>query len=90
MDPPKADVDIEAQNQAQINDIPETPIIVTNEDPPPAPNTVTANPQPQTNAHSHPQATGVNETPNWKTPAPKTTYNSEILQGISTSLFHKL
>ena len=80
---PKVGVDIEAQDQvpsqAQIKDISETPKIATNEDSPPAPNT--ANTQPPTNAE------GLNE---MKTPAPKTTYNSEIQPGISTFPFHNL
>src|SRR6266404_1331954 len=87
MDPPNVDVDIEAQNQAQTNDIPETPKIATNEHPPP-PNTT--NPQPATNADPHHQAAGLNEIPNLKTPAPKTTSNSDVLRGISTSLVHNL
>jgi len=88
MDPPKVDLDIEAQTQAQIKDIPETPKMATNEVPPSTPNT--ANPQPPTNADPHPHAVGLNEIPNWKTPAPKTTYNSEIQRGISTFPFHNL
>ncbi len=90
MDPPKVDVDIEAQTQAraQIKDIPETPKIATNEDPTPAPNT--ANPQFPTNADPQPHAMGLNEIPNWNTPAPKTAYNSEVQRGISTFPFHNL
>ena len=90
MDPPKVDVDIEAQTHAQINDIPETPKIATNEHPPPALN---ATNQPATNAdphRPHPPATGLNEFSNLKIPAPKTTYNSEVLRGISTFPFHNL
>jgi len=86
MDPPN--VDIEAQNHAQTNVIPETPKIATNEHPPPAP--ITTNPQPATNADPHPQAIGLDEIPNLKTPAPKTTYNSEVLRGILTSPFPNL
>ena len=89
MDSPKV-VDIEAQTQAQaqIKDIPETPKIATNEDHPLAPST--SNPQPPTNADLQPHAMGLNEIPNWKTPAPKTTYNSEVQRGISTFPFHNL
>ena len=88
MDLPNVDVDVEAQNQAQTNDIPETPKIATNEHSPLAPNTT--NPQPATNADPRPQATGLDEIPNVKTPAPKTTSNSEVLRGISTSPLHNL
>ena len=88
MDPPKVDVDVEAQTQAQIKDIPETPIITTNEGLPPAPNI--ADPQPPTNADPHPQATSLNEIPNWKNPAPKTAYNSEVQRGNSTFPFYNL
>ncbi len=88
MDPPKVDVDVEAQNQAQANDILETPEITTIEYIPPASNTTDL--QPPSNAEPHPQATGLNDISTLKTPAPKTTYNSEVLHGISTFPIHNL